>query len=147
MFLAALMSASKSPPHVVHTKRAPAMRLSRIDGAAGAAGLRRVRRIDEDERRSVPLALALALALVLEHGSDRPRRDLEQCPVLVCPFLDQRSWSLDRAAAGLRHLLGLQVLDDAIRSNFAPIALSRRHVCHEGLGRYCCWRIQFPSTS
>jgi hypothetical protein len=47
------------------------------------------------------------MELVLQQGSDRPRRDLEQGPVL-----DERPRALDCAAARPGPVLHLQVLDD-----------------------------------
>jgi hypothetical protein len=98
-----------------------------IEGLALAAYDRGVLWIDDDERRSVPLAL------VLQHGPDRPRRDFKECPVLVGPFLGRRSGSLDRPAAALRQLLDLQVLDDD-------------HAVVLGDGRGCLVRRVPPAT-
>lgn len=71
MFFAAWMSASTMP-------EAPADKVwradtaRRIDRAAGAAGLRRFRRVDDDDPGAVPRRP------VLDHRADQPRRNVQK---------------------------------------------------------------------
>src|SRR6185312_3091806 len=68
----------------------------RVDCLTGAAALRGPGRIDHDELRAVPLAF------LLQHGPDRPRRDLEKRTVFVRPLLDQRTCARAANPSGRR---------------------------------------------